>query len=64
MDSLKVIKVWNARNLNCLQTLVDKLDIRAGLMTHALYDSINHQLVVASTKLDCIPVCLDFPVIR
>ncbi|KAJ3129013.1 WD40 repeat domain 95 [Nowakowskiella sp. JEL0407] len=53
----KVIKIWNARNLNCLQTLVDKIPHRPENIISSIYfDYNNHQLISGSNKLESWPL--------
>lgn len=57
MSEDKVIKVWNARNLNCLQTLTDKIAHRPENIISALYyDNYNQQLISGHTKIDTWPI--------
>ncbi|KAI9204974.1 WD40-repeat-containing domain protein [Polychytrium aggregatum] len=52
----KVVKIWNARNLNCLQTLTDKLWHRPENIISAIYfDQHNHQLLTGSNRLEIWP---------
>ncbi|KAJ3340747.1 WD repeat-containing protein 49 [Gonapodya sp. JEL0774] len=49
----KIIKVWNARNMTCLQTLTDKVPHRPENVISTLYfDSINRRLLCGSNKLE------------
>jgi WD40 repeat protein len=53
----KVVKLWNARTLNCIQTMVDKVAYRPENVLSALYyDSQNRQLMTASSKLQVWPL--------
>ncbi|TPX58932.1 hypothetical protein SpCBS45565_g07880 [Spizellomyces sp. 'palustris'] len=57
----RVIKIWNARNLNCLQTLTEKLPQRSDeLISVMFFDSINRQLVLGSDKLATWPLYKTF----
>ncbi|KAI9094719.1 WD40-repeat-containing domain protein [Phlyctochytrium arcticum] len=48
----RVIKVWNARTLNCLQTLTEKLPQRPDeLVSVMFFDTMNRQLLVGSDKV-------------
>ncbi|KAI8902061.1 WD40-repeat-containing domain protein [Globomyces pollinis-pini] len=53
----KMIKLWNARNLNCVQTLVDKVAHRPeNLITSIYYDSNTRQVITGSGKLETWPL--------
>ena len=53
----KVIKLWNARNLTCLQTLFDKVSHRPeNLLTAMFYDPNKRQIMTASSTLETWPV--------
>ncbi|RKO89787.1 WD40-repeat-containing domain protein, partial [Blyttiomyces helicus] len=53
----KVIKVWSARNLNCLQTLTDKVPHRPENIISAIYfDATNNKLITGSSKLEIWPL--------
>ena len=53
----KVIKLWNARTLQCIQTLVDKIAHRPeNALTAIFYDSPNRQFISASSKLQIWPM--------
>ncbi|KAI8911806.1 WD40-repeat-containing domain protein [Gorgonomyces haynaldii] len=53
----KVIKIWNIRNLNCLQTLVDKVPHRPeNIISAIFYDSLNRKIITGSTKLESWPM--------
>lgn len=57
MSEDKVIKLWVARNLNCIQTMFDKVPYRPeNLFTAMFYDSQNRQLITGSSKLVIWPV--------
>ncbi|KAJ3227462.1 WD40 repeat domain 95 [Clydaea vesicula] len=52
-----VIKIWNARNLNCLQTLMDKVSHRPeNIISSMFYDHQNQQLITGSSKLEPWPL--------
>lgn len=53
----KTIKIWNVRNLNCLQTLMDKVPHRPeNIISAMFFDSINRQLITGSNKLETWPL--------
>lgn len=53
MSDDKVIKLWNARNLQCLQTLVDKAYHRPeNFITAMFFDSYNKKLVLGHDSLE------------
>ena len=53
----KMIKIWNARNLQCLQTVVDRIAHRPeNIISSIFYDMYNRQLVTGSEKLETWPV--------
>ncbi|KAI8812174.1 WD40-repeat-containing domain protein [Cladochytrium replicatum] len=53
----KVIKIWNARNLNCLQTITDKIPRRPeNILSAIFFDSYNSQLITGSNKLEKFPL--------
>lgn len=56
----KMIKLWNARTLNCVQTLTDKVAHRPeNIITSIFYDGYNRQLMTGSGKLQVWPVTYD-----
>ncbi|KAI9325972.1 WD40-repeat-containing domain protein [Zopfochytrium polystomum] len=53
----KAIKIWNVRNLNCLQTLMDKIPHRPeNIISAIFFDSVNRQLLTGSNKLETWPL--------
>ena len=53
----KVIKVWNAKNLQCLQTVYDRIAHRPdNIITSIYYDSYNRQIITGSDKIESWPV--------
>ncbi|KAJ3325129.1 WD repeat-containing protein 49 [Boothiomyces sp. JEL0866] len=53
----KVVKLWNARNLNCIQTAIDKVPHRPeNTITAMYYDTYNRQLMTGSGKLEIWPL--------
>ncbi|KAI8827856.1 WD40-repeat-containing domain protein [Chytriomyces cf. hyalinus JEL632] len=53
----KVIKIWNIRNLNCIQTLMDKVPHRPeNIISAIFFDSSTRQLLTGSNKLDVWPM--------
>lgn len=53
----KVIKIWNVRNLNCLQTLTDKIAHRPENILSAMYfDSFNRRILTGSSKIEIWPL--------
>ncbi|KAJ3083935.1 WD repeat-containing protein 49, partial [Rhizoclosmatium hyalinum] len=53
----KVIKIWNIRNLNCIQTLMDKVPHRPeNIISGIFFDSTNRQLLTGSNKLETWPL--------
>lgn len=55
----QVIKIWNARNLSCLQTLSEKLPQKPDELISVMhFDAINRQLIMGSDKLAAWPVCI------
>ncbi|KAJ3193189.1 WD40 repeat domain 95 [Irineochytrium annulatum] len=53
----KAIKIWNVRNLNCLQTLMDKVPHRPENIISSIYfDATNRQLITGSNKLETWPL--------
>ncbi|KAJ3065105.1 WD40 repeat domain 95 [Podochytrium sp. JEL0797] len=53
----KVIKIWNIRNLNCLQTLMDKVPHRPeNIISAIFFDNTNRQLLTGSNKLESWPL--------
>ena len=53
----KVIKIWNARNLTCLQSVIDHVPHRPdNIISSIFYDCQNRQLVTGSDKLETWPV--------
>ncbi|KAJ3276764.1 WD40 repeat domain 95 [Terramyces sp. JEL0728] len=53
----KAIKLWNARNLNCIQTAIDKVPHRPENTISAMYyDTYNRQLMTGSGKLEIWPL--------
>ncbi|KAJ3262291.1 WD40 repeat domain 95 [Boothiomyces macroporosus] len=53
----KVVKLWNARNLNCIQTVIDKVPHRPeNTITAMYYDTYNRQLMTGSGKLEIWPL--------
>ncbi|KAJ3336526.1 WD40 repeat domain 95 [Kappamyces sp. JEL0680] len=53
----KMIKLWNARNLMCVQTMVDKNAHRPeNTITSIFYDNVNRQIVTGSGKLETWPL--------
>ncbi|KAJ3016984.1 WD40 repeat domain 95 [Thoreauomyces humboldtii] len=53
----RVIKVWNARSLNCLQTLAEKVPQKVDeLISVIFFDQVNGQLVLGSDKLQTWPL--------
>jgi WD40 repeat protein len=54
----KIIKLWSARTLTCMQTMVDKIPYRPeNCFSCMLYDIQNRQLITTSSKLAIWPVC-------
>ncbi|KAJ3185585.1 WD40 repeat domain 95 [Geranomyces variabilis] len=57
----RVIKVWNARSLNCLQTLAEKVPQKVDeLISVIFFDQVNGQLVLGSDKLQTWPLYKTF----
>ncbi|KAL7754106.1 hypothetical protein RI367_000086 [Sorochytrium milnesiophthora] len=57
----KVIKIWNIRNMNCLQTMTDKFPHRPENIISAIhFDPVNRQLITGSNKLESWPLYTDF----
>ncbi|KAJ3056388.1 WD repeat-containing protein 49 [Rhizophlyctis rosea] len=57
----KVIKIWNARTLICLQTLMDKEPHRPENIISAIYfDLNNRQMITGSSKLEVWPLYRSF----
>eukprot|EP00842_Homolaphlyctis_polyrhiza_P005998 jgi/Hompol1/639/HPOL_002560-RA len=53
----KVVKMWNARNLNCLQTIVDKIPHRPeNIISSIFYDSLSRQIITGSNVLETWPL--------
>ncbi|KAH6585718.1 hypothetical protein BASA50_001053 [Batrachochytrium salamandrivorans] len=53
----KVVKVWNARSLNCLQTLVDKVPHRPeNIISSIYYDAQYRQIITGSNGLEVWPL--------
>jgi WD40 repeat protein len=53
----KVLKIWNARSLSCLQTIVDEVVHRPeNIISSLLLDNVNGVIVFGSDVLDSIPV--------
>ncbi|KAI8614723.1 WD40-repeat-containing domain protein [Chytriomyces sp. MP71] len=53
----KMIKIWNIRNLNCIQTLMDKVPHRPeNIISAIFFDSTNRQLLTGSNKLETWPL--------
>ncbi|KAJ3105690.1 WD40 repeat domain 95 [Phlyctochytrium planicorne] len=53
----KAIKIWNVRNLNCLQTLMDKIPHRPENTISSIYfDALNRQLITGSNRLETWPL--------
>jgi WD40 repeat protein len=53
----KMIKLWNARNLMCVQTMVDKTAHRPeNTISSIYYDSINRKIVTGSGKIELWPL--------
>jgi WD40 repeat protein len=53
----KVIKVWSARSLTCLQTVVDTIPHRPeNIISSIFYDSSYRKLITGSDKLETWPV--------
>ncbi len=53
----KVIKIWNARNLTCLQTVTDRIAHRPdNIISSIFFDDSNRQIVTGSDKIQTWPV--------
>ncbi|KAI9352022.1 WD40-repeat-containing domain protein [Obelidium mucronatum] len=53
----KVIKIWNIRNLNCIQTLMDKVPHRPeNIISAIFFDATNRQFLTGSNKLETWPL--------
>ncbi|ORZ37998.1 WD40-repeat-containing domain protein [Catenaria anguillulae PL171] len=53
----KVIKIWNIRTMNCLQTLTDRFPHRPENVLSAIYfDNVHRQLITGSSKLESWPL--------
>jgi WD40 repeat protein len=57
----KVIKIWNAKNLQCLQSVCDHIAHRPdNIISSIYYDNHNRQLVTGSDKIESWPVIKTF----
>jgi WD40 repeat protein len=53
----KVIKIWNVRNLNCLQTMIDKTAHRPeNIISSIFLDICNRRILTGSSNLEIWPV--------
>jgi WD40 repeat protein len=53
----KVIKIWNVRNLNCLQTMIDKMAHRPeNIISSIFFDSHNRRILTGSANVEIWPV--------
>nr|KAJ3422048.1 WD repeat-containing protein 49 [Polyrhizophydium stewartii] len=53
----KVVKMWNARNLNCLQTIIDKIPHRPeNIISSIFYDVQSRQIITGSNILETWPL--------
>jgi WD40 repeat protein len=53
----KVIKIWNVKNLNCIQTLTDRFPHRPeNILSAMFFDILHRQLITGSSKLESWPL--------
>ncbi|KAI8929846.1 WD40-repeat-containing domain protein [Entophlyctis helioformis] len=56
----KIVKMWNARNLNCLQTIIDKIPHRPeNIISSIFYDAQSRQIIKGSDALETWPLYTD-----